>query len=177
MNNIRRSLIKKSLIKRSFCTFIKKSPLHYLHEHLKPKYGVFGGYVMPMNFGVNSIKNVVLGTRNQKKCSIFDVSHMGILDLSLTKDGKYIKCDDKNNFLKEMLEKIFPINIIDKKNYGINKSTLTIMMNNYGNIIDDLIITNIDNNKFRLVVNAGNKYLIRESLYNQIIKRILKRMI
>ena len=105
-----------------------------------------------MNFCVNSIKNVALGTRKEKSCSIFDVSHMGILDFSLIKDNEYIDINDKNNFLIEILEKVFPISISDKKNYSLNKSILTIMLNNKGNVIDDLIITNVDNCKFRLVV-------------------------
>lgn len=166
MSNIRN--IGKKIIKRNFSTIIKKSPLHDLHENLKPKYGNFAGYNMPMNFCVNSIKNVALGTRKEKSCSIFDVSHMGILDFSLIKDNEYIDINDKNNFLIEILEKVFPISISDKKNYSLNKSILTIMLNNKGNVIDDLIITNVDNYKFRLVVNAANKFFIRETLYSQI---------
>ena len=131
---------------RRFSTLVKKTPLYDLHNKLKPKYGNFAGYEMPMTFGINSTKEVVTGIRNES-IGVFDISHMGIIKL---------KDNNKSN-LKNLIETLFPINL---KNLHENNSNLTILLNHDGKIQDDLIVSNLNNSEYRLLVNSATKYSI-----------------
>ena len=53
----------------------------------------------------------------------------------------------------DLIEKNFLVNL---ENYE-NKSKLSAVLNSKGHIIDDIIIGDVDNSKYRLVVNAANK--------------------
>lgn len=102
--------------------------------------GKFGNNILPMTFEKFKTKDVVINTRKPGYCTIFDVSHMGIFET-------------KN---KEFLENKFMVNLSKK-----NNSKLSAVLNKRGKIIDDLIIGNIDNEKYRLVVNANTKDYFR----------------
>ena len=52
-----------------------------------------------------------------------------------------------------MIEKHFLVNL-EKYN---NRSKLAAVLNNKGHVIDDVIIGDVDNSKYRLVVNANTK--------------------
>ena len=96
-----------------------------------------------MKFNYNSVKDVVTGVRNNG-VGIFDVSHMG-----------YIKLHSNNiSNINKLLEKVFPINTDMIKQ---NESKLSILLNENGYVTDDLIISNINDYYYRLIVNASNK--------------------
>ena len=100
-----------------------------------------------MCFNINKTQDVVKGIR-KNKVGVFDVSHMGIIKLS----------DNLNlNHSNQLLEKVFPINTNLLKS---NKSKLTILLNESGYVQDDLIISNINDLNYKLVVNASTKYNI-----------------
>ena len=104
------------IIKRNFSTIIRRSPLHDLHENLKPKYGNFAGYNMPIQYS-DGILNEHKFTRSN--CGIFDVSHMGQL---------FIYGDDD---LTKNLENIFPI---DLQNLKMNQSYLPMISYHHLNL-------------------------------------------
>lgn len=113
-----------------------------LYSILNPKMGQYGKYLLPLSFSGYNIKDVVINTRKKDYATIFDVSHMGIFEARINQDSI--------NYLSNLLNN--NLNTLNS-----NKSRLSVLLNNKGNIIDDLIIGNINNEKFRLVVNANNK--------------------
>jgi aminomethyltransferase len=112
-----------------------------IYSKLLPKMGYFGKFDLPMTYNRFKTKDVVLKTRKPGYCTIFDVSHMGVLET-------------KN---RELIEKKFLVNM-DKYQ---NKSKLCCYLDDKY-IIDDLIIGDIDNSKYRLVVNGNTKNLYPE---------------
>ncbi len=134
---------------------LRKLPLYNLQKSLKPVFGNYAGYNIPMNFGINKTSNVVRNIRKDKT-TVFDVSHMGIIRLKNN-------CFEQNN---KLLERVFPINTDILKR---NKSKLSILFDKNGFIKDDLIISNINNIEHRLIVNAATKYDILQILqkYNE----------
>ena len=58
------------------------------------------------------------------------------------------------SYIGKKLEKLLYIDIDKLTN---NKAKLVVLMNNDGVVLDDLIISNVDNKKYRLVVNADKK--------------------
>jgi aminomethyltransferase len=112
-----------------------------LYTRLSPKMGPFGKYMLPLTFDKFKTRDVVIKTREPGFASIFDVSHMGIFETRR----------------RDLIEKNFLVNL-EKYN---NRSKLAAVLNNKGHIIDDVIIGDVDNKKYRLVVNANTKDYFR----------------
>ena len=114
-----------------------------IHSRLLPKMGEFAGYSLPLRFGKFNSKDVVVNTRKPGFTTVFDVSHMGVYESSNTR-----------SYISSKLEKLLYIDIDKLTN---NKAKLAVLINNDGVVLDDLIISNVDNKKYRLVVNADKK--------------------
>ena len=95
----------------------------------------FFGWELPLEF--SSILKEAKATR--ESCGIFDVSHMGKIE---------IKGKDSLRFLQYLTSN--DISIIKE-----NQLQYNLLLNNYGGIIDDLIIYNLKNS-FLCIVNASN---------------------
>ena len=114
-----------------------------IHSRLLPKMGEFAGYSLPLRFGKFNSRDVIKNTRTPGFTTVFDVSHMGVYESSNTR-----------SYISSKLEKLLYIDI-DK--LTSNKAKLAVLTNNNGVVLDDLIISNVDNRKYRLVVNADKK--------------------
>jgi len=117
---------------------MKKTPLHALHIEQKAQMAEFAGYDMPIQY-----PNGVLTEHKhvREKAGIFDVSHMGQLSF----DGVDVQ---------KFLERMTPSSYNALKPNGCKYSVLT---NEDGGIVDDLIITKINDTKFTAVVNGACK--------------------
>ncbi len=117
---------------------MKTTPLHAKHLELKAKMAEFAGYDMPIQY-----ESGVLAEHNwtRSNCGIFDVSHMGQIWLEGTSAAGF-------------LEWLTP-SAISKLGEGVAK--YTVLTNEQGGIIDDLIVTRLSDDKFFAVINAGCK--------------------
>ena len=97
----------------------------------------FSGWDMPLHYGSQ------LDEHNQvrRSAGIFDVSHMGVVDLEGLDATPYLRRLVANN--------------VDRLTNG--KALYTCMLNEDGGVLDDLIIYKIDDNHYRIVVNAGTR--------------------
>ena len=118
---------------------IKKTSLNQVHKDQKGKMVEFAGYEMPVEYSFGMLKEHewVRGDN----IGLFDVSHMG-----------QITIEGPNS--AEFLSKLTPSNFKIAKN---NLAKYTVLTNEKGGIIDDLIITRIAEDKFFIVINAGCK--------------------
>ncbi len=114
----------------------KTTPLIDLHMRLGGKLVDFAGYSLPVQYATGIIKEH-LHTRSA--AGLFDVSHMG--QLVVSGDGA-----------AQRLEAMLPI---DAQALTQGKQTYTLLMNDVGGIIDDLIVTRWADDTFYLVVNAA----------------------
>ena len=110
---------------------LKRTPLYGLNVEHGGKMVPFAGYEMPVQF--EGVKPEHLWTREQ--AGLFDVSHMGPCFLSL-KDG--IGEDGAHEKIAAQIEKLVPSAIASLKP---GRSRLTVLLNEEGGILDDLIIT------------------------------------
>lgn len=117
---------------------ILKTALFDAHIKAGAKTGPFAGYDMPLYY-----KEGVLKEHEWVRSSagLFDVSHMGQI---------YLEGPGVVSFL----ERITPSNFA-KSSHGVAK--YTVMTNDAGGIVDDLIITRVNDTKFFSVINAGCK--------------------
>jgi aminomethyltransferase len=121
-----------------------ETALHQNHLDLGAKFTTFSGYELPLHYG--SILQEHAAVR--EKCGIFDVSHMGRIEIT----GK-----DTIPFLNSL-----STNSLNQPVYG--KGLYTIFCNNEGFPVDDVILFPESAEKAFLVANAGNKNQVLEHL-------------
>ena len=109
----------------------KKTPLYQTHEAAGAKLVDFAGWQMPLHYGSQIDEHHQV----RKQVGLFDVSHMGVVDLMGSGAGA---------FLRHLLA-----NNIDKLVDG--KALYSCMLNEQGGVIDDLIVYRVDENFYRLV--------------------------
>ena len=116
---------------------LKRTPLHSLHLALGAKMVAFAGYEMPLQYPAG-ILNEHLHTGAQ--AGLFDVSHMGQLRLA---GGDPLKA----------LEALVPGDLLALASLRMR---YTLLLNDEGGILDDLMVTRLDGGLF-LVVNAARR--------------------
>lgn len=125
-----------------------KTALFDLHLELGAKMVGFAGYQMPVRYTSGIIKEHL---HTRKYAGLFDISHMGQIRLH----GKNAGAE---------LEKLVPGNILGLKN---QHQRYTVFTNEQGGILDDLIVSRLDND-WMLVVNAACKQQDYEYLCEQL---------
>ncbi len=115
---------------------MKHTPLYEFHR-IHGKMVEFAGYEMPIWY--TSTMEEHMAVRNH--AGIFDVSHMGRVDVTGPDAGRFV-------------ESLFPTSI-GKQPDG--KSIYTLLLNDRAGIIDDLIVLKIEQERYLLVVNAASK--------------------
>ena len=130
----------------------KKTAIFEIHLHHGARMVPFAGYSMPVSYKDGIIAEHL---HTRAKAGLFDVSHMG-----------QIKISGLN--LNNEIEKLIPI---DLGSMRLNTMRYSFLMNENGGIIDDLIISKVDNGYF-LVANASRKKCVIDYFLNNVPKSI-----
>jgi aminomethyltransferase len=118
-------------------TTLQRTPLYARHVELGARMVSFAGWDMPVQYeGVIPEHRAV-----RSDCGAFDVSHMGQLHVDGPTAGP---------FLQQMLS-----NDVDR--IGDGEAQYTLLTNERGGIVDDLIAYRFGPGEYLLVVNAGNR--------------------
>ncbi len=117
---------------------MKKTPLHSRHLKLGAKMGEFAEYDMPLYYPEGVIRE---HEWVRTHAGLFDVSHMGQVEI----EGPDVA---------GLLEKLTPSSF---QNLPEGRAKYTVMTNEEGGIVDDLIISRAGPDKFFAVINAGCK--------------------
>ncbi len=141
---------------------LRRTPLYDLHVEHGGKMVPFAGYEMPVQF--EGVKPEHLWTREH--AGLFDVSHMGPCFLYL-KEG--LGQPGAHEKISALIERLVPSAISTLKP---GQGRLTVLLNDEGGILDDLIITRMPDasldGMLYIVVNGAVKHedwaLIREKL-------------
>ena len=115
---------------------LKQTPLNTAHRAMGAKMVDFGGWDMPVNYG----SQIEEHHQVRRDCGMFDVSHMRVVDMR----GVGVR-----TFLRTILA-----NNVNKLQVS-GKALYSTMLRPDGGVIDDLIVYFMDEEWFRLVVNAG----------------------
>ncbi len=116
---------------------LKRTPLYPLHRSLGARMVPFAGYEMPVQYPTGILAEH-LHTRAQ--AGLFDVSHMGQLRISGAEPA-------------EALEAVVPSDI---RGLGPMRMRYTLLLDELGGILDDLMVTRFAD-RLLLVVNAATK--------------------
>ncbi|SFA96484.1 MULTISPECIES: glycine cleavage system aminomethyltransferase GcvT [unclassified Bacillus (in: firmicutes)] len=115
---------------------LKRTPLFEVYKDYGAKTIDFGGWELPVQF--SSIKDEHEAVRT--KAGLFDVSHMGEIEVKGTDSLKY-------------LQKMMTNDISKLKDGG---AQYTAMCYENGGTVDDLLVYKMENDHYLLVVNASN---------------------
>ncbi len=116
---------------------LRRTPLHERHVALGARLVPFAGWEMPVQYeGVIPEHRAV-----RLDCGAFDVSHMGELEVEGPK-------------ARELLQSLLS-NDLDRVEPG--GAQYTLLTNERGGIVDDLIVYELDPFRFLLIVNASNR--------------------
>lgn len=114
---------------------LARTPLYALHQELGARMVPFAGYTMPLQFRTGIVREHL---HTREEAGLFDVSHMG--QFRLTGD-------------LSALERLCPI---DMDSLQPGQQRYTVLTDDCGGIVDDLMVSRIDD-YLMLVVNAARK--------------------
>ena len=117
---------------------MKRTALYDIHKENNAKIVDFAGWQMPVVYA--GIREEHLGVR--KSAGLFDVSHMGeilVKGKEAQKFCQYLTTNDLNNV----------------KN---NQAQYTIICNEKGGVVDDVLVYKLDDDQFLFCVNASNTF-------------------
>ena len=116
----------------------QQTVLNATHRALGAKMVDFGGWDMPISYGSQIEEHHAV----RRDAGMFDVSHMTVVDLRGARTREFLRHLVANN--------------VDKLKVS-GKALYTCMLNAEGGVIDDLIVYYLDEEYFRLVVNAATR--------------------
>lgn len=116
---------------------LKTLPLHDLHEAANARFGGFAGWNMPITYPLGVMKEHL---HTREHAGLFDISHMRVIDVS-------------GPDAAALLAHACPL---DPNAIALKSSKYTFLLNEKAGVIDDLIITHLEDERFMVVANAGN---------------------
>ncbi len=126
---------------------LSRTSLHGRHAALGARMGAFAGWDMPLYYSTARAEHRAV----RERCGVFDVSHMGQLEVS-------------GAGAREALARLLT-NDIDE--IGPGRGQYTLMCEDDGGVIDDLIAYALAD-RFLLVVNASNVAACRDRLADRL---------
>ena len=115
---------------------LRRTPLYERHAALGARLVPFAGWEMPVQY--TSITDEHRAVR--KSAGVFDVSHMGQLELAGERAHEYLQARLSN----------------DLDRVGAGEAQYTLLTNDEGGIVDDLIAYRRGDDDYLLIVNASN---------------------
>lgn len=116
---------------------LKHLPLQSMHEEAGARFGTFAGWRMPLAYPAGVLKEHL---HTREKAGVFDISHMRLFGIEGSQTAAF-------------LNRVCPL---DAELLETGTSKYTMLLNDEAGIIDDLIVTRLDAERFIIVANAGN---------------------
>ena len=114
-----------------------RTPLYDRHVALGARLVPFAGWEMPVQYEGVIPEHLAV----RRDCGVFDVSHMGELEVEGPRAREFLQ-----SLLSNDLERIAP-----------GKAQYSLLTNEQGGIVDDLIVYEREPERFLLIVNAANR--------------------
>ncbi|TMA53171.1 MAG: glycine cleavage system aminomethyltransferase GcvT [Deltaproteobacteria bacterium] len=114
----------------------RRTPVYEAHRGLDPRWTEFGGWEMPLSY--RSIAEEHRAVREH--CGLFDVSHMGEIEIRGPEAGAVCQA----------------LTVNDVRRLAVGDGQYTLLCNERGGVLDDLILFRLGVEHYLLVVNAAN---------------------
>lgn len=122
----------------------KRSPLYSRHEALGASFTDFAGWDMPLQYSSSLEEHRAV----RERAGLFDLSHMG--ELWVRGPGAV-----------EVLNRTF---VSDFTKLRVGRAKYTLLCNDAGGILDDLIVYRLDDEEYLVVPNAANVAVVLAAL-------------
>jgi aminomethyltransferase len=116
---------------------LQRTPVHDRHVALGARIVPFAGWDMPVQY--EGVIPEVRAVRSD--CGVFDVSHMGELEVEGPRAPDLLQATLSN----------------DLSRLSAGEAQYTLLTNERGGIVDDLIVYKLDDFRYLLIVNASNR--------------------
>ena len=123
---------------------MKSIPLRAKHEALGASFTDFGGWEMPVRYSSDLAEHHAV----RENAGLFDISHMGEI---------FVEGKDAGAFLDYAL-------VGAASEISIGRAKYSLICNQAGGIIDDLIVYRLGQNAYLIVTNASNREAVAASL-------------
>ncbi len=120
------------------------TPLYDLHQKAGARFVDFAGYLMPVHYGSQIEEHLAV----RRGAGLFDVSHMGILD---------VEGPGATAFLRQALA-----NDVGRIRPG--RALYSCLLNDRGGVVDDLVVYALAGGGYRVVLNAARKAVDQKHL-------------
>lgn len=115
---------------------ISRTPLYRTHRGLGAKMAPFHGWEMPIQYS-----SIIEESRTvRENAGLFDVSHMGQIEV-------------RGEHAMELIQRLTPTDLASLEE---GRARYTVLLNENGGIIDDLLVYAVSERRFLLCVNAAN---------------------
>jgi aminomethyltransferase len=114
----------------------RQTPLYPAHRALGAKMVEFAGWEMPVSYRGAAEEHAAV----RERCGLFDVSHMG--EIEVRGSGAAAVCQE--------------LTVNDVSRLRIGDGQYTVLCNEQGGVLDDLIVFRLGAARYLLVVNAAN---------------------
>jgi glycine hydroxymethyltransferase len=115
---------------------LKTTALHATHKALGAKMVPFGGWDMPVWYTATREEHLAV----RERAGLFDVTHMGVLDASGPGATAYLDRVSTNDVGK----------------LAVGKSQYAYLLNEAGDVLDDIMIYRVEHDRYLVVINAAN---------------------
>jgi glycine cleavage system T protein (aminomethyltransferase) len=115
---------------------LRKLPLNAIHIQAGARFGPFGGYEMPLFYPAGTIREHL---HTRERAGLFDISHMLFVEVA-------------GPGAATLIAALCPY---PAGEHPFNRARYTFFLNEHAGIVDDLIVARLDENRFRIVCNAG----------------------
>ena len=122
----------------------RHSPLHQLHVDAGASFTDFAGWQMPVSYGSDLAEHHAVRTA----AGIFDISHMAEILVTGVDAGAFLDY--------ALAGRISAV--------AIGQAKYSLLLNEQGGIIDDLVVYRFINDQFLVVANAGNREPVASAL-------------
>ena len=116
---------------------LKRTPLYEVHVAAGATMVDFGGWEMPIQYPAGIVTEHL---NCRSGCGIFDVSHMGRLDIEGPENVQFLQHVLSGNVLA----------------LNVNQAQYALMPDEDGNVIDDVYLYRFEADQYLLVINAGS---------------------
>jgi len=125
-----------------------KSPLHALHAEAGARFTDFAGWTLPLRFSGELFEH----RRTRAEAGLFDLCHMAQFDVIGPKG----------------LAALDTAVVGDMGSLAVGRARYTMLCNESGGILDDLVVYRLTSEHVRIIGNATNHDVVREALLTRV---------
>src|SRR5919206_4009342 len=114
-----------------------RTPLYDRHVQLGARLVPFAGWEMPVQYAGVIPEHLAV----RRDCGVFDVSHMGEFEVEGPRATELLQSTLSN----------------DVERVEVGRAQYTLLPNERGGIIDDLVVYRLEEFRYLLIVNAANR--------------------